>query len=73
MRGRASCRSQILVGDRFTVADAHLTWALLLLRPAGVGIAQWPSLSAYLERMQARPTVKEAIATESALRKTGAV
>ncbi|MBB4368782.1 glutathione S-transferase [Bradyrhizobium sp. cir1] len=61
---------EFLVGNSFTVADAHLAWALLLLRPAGVDIAQWPSLSAYLERMQARPTVKEAIATEMALRKT---
>lgn len=61
---------EFLVGNRFTVADSHLTWALLLLRPAGVDIAQWPSLSAYLERMQARPTVRDAIATEMALRKT---
>jgi glutathione S-transferase len=60
---------EFLVGDSFTVADAHLTWALLLLRPAGIDIAQWPSLPAYLERMQARPTVREAIATEMALRK----
>ncbi|MHC4053902.1 glutathione S-transferase N-terminal domain-containing protein [Bradyrhizobium sp. 25ACV] len=60
---------EFLVGDSFTVADAHLTWALLLLRPAGVDIAQWPPLSAYLGRMQARPTVREAIATEMALRK----
>jgi len=59
-----------LVADRFTVADAHLTWALLLLRPAGVDIAQWPSLSAYLDRMRARPAVRDAIATEMALRKT---
>jgi glutathione S-transferase len=61
---------EFLVGQRFTVADAHLTWALLLLRAAGVDVAQWPSLVAYLERMQARPTVREAVATEMALRKT---
>ena len=61
---------EFLVGDRFTVADAHLTWALLLLRPAGIDIAQWPPLSAYLARMQARPAVREAIAAEMALRKT---
>lgn len=61
---------EFLVGDRFTVADAHLAWALLLLRPAGIDIAQWPSLSAYLARMQSRPAVKEAIAIEMALRKT---
>lgn len=59
---------EFLVGDRFTVADAHLTWALLLLRPAGIDLATWPSLSAYLARMQARPAVREAIATELALR-----
>ncbi|MFT4121494.1 glutathione binding-like protein [Bradyrhizobium sp.] len=64
---------EFLVGDRFTVADAHLTWALLLLRPAGVDIVQWPSLVAYLDRMQARPAVRGAIATEMALRKTMAV
>ena len=61
---------EFLVGDSFTVADAHLTWALLLLRPAGIDIAQWPSLSAYLARMQARPAVRDAIATEMAVRKT---
>lgn len=60
---------EFLVGDRFTVADAHLAWALLLLRPAGVDIAQWPSLSSYLERMQWRSAVREAIATEMALRR----
>jgi glutathione S-transferase len=61
---------EFLVGNSFTVADAHLTWALLLLRPAGVDIAQWPSLSTYLARMQARPAVRDAIATEMAVRKT---
>ena len=60
---------EFLVGSSFTVADAHLAWALMLLRPAGVDIAQWPSLKAYLQRMQARPAVREAIATEMALRK----
>lgn len=59
-----------LVGDRFTVADAHLTWALLLLRYVRIEIERHPSLVSYLERMQARPAIKEAIATEMALRKT---
>ena len=55
---------EFLVGQRFTVADAHLTWALLLLGRAGVDVAQWPSLVDYLARMQARPQVKAAIDTE---------
>jgi hypothetical protein len=33
---------------RFTAADAHLTWTLLLLRAAGVDVAQWPQLADYL-------------------------
>src|SRR6266481_2722161 len=31
---------EYLVGDRFTVADAHLAWALLLLGHGGVDVAQ---------------------------------
>ncbi|WP_407169669.1 glutathione binding-like protein [Bradyrhizobium sp. ORS 111] len=61
---------EFLVGDRFTVADAHLAWALLLLRAAGVDVAQWPSLAAYLARIQARPQVKAAVATEMQLWKS---
>jgi glutathione S-transferase len=63
---------EFLVGDRFTVADAHLIWALLLLRAAGVDVAQWPSLAAYLARMQARPHVKAAVGTEMQLWKAAA-
>jgi glutathione S-transferase len=59
-----------LVGERFTVADAHLTWSLLLLSPAGVDVAQWPSLVDYLKRMRARPHVRAAIKHETELWKT---
>jgi glutathione S-transferase len=60
-------RRQYLVGDRFTVADAYLAWALLLLKFAGVEVADWPSLASYLDRMQQRPLVAEAIALEMGL------
>ena len=59
-----------LVGDRFTVADAHLAWSLLLLGHGGVDVKQWPSLVAYRDRIQARPQVKAAIGIEKALLKT---
>jgi glutathione S-transferase len=36
----------------------------------GVELTQWPSLSAYLARIQARPHVKAAIGIEMELRKT---
>jgi glutathione S-transferase len=61
---------EFLVGDRFTVADAYLAWSLLLLGRGGVDVARWPSLTRYLERIQARPQVKAAIDCEMALRKT---
>ena len=55
-----------LVGERFTVADGYLTWALLLLRHGGVDARNWPALGSYLERMQARPQIRAAIETEMA-------
>ncbi|WP_342711947.1 glutathione binding-like protein [Bradyrhizobium sp. B124] len=61
---------EFLVGNRFTVADTHLAWALLLLRTAGVDVAQWPPLAAYLGRIQARPQVKAAIGIEMQLWKS---
>jgi glutathione S-transferase len=36
-----------LIGDAFTVADAYLTWALLLVGQGGVRVAAWPSLVRY--------------------------
>ena len=59
-----------LVGEHFTVADAHLTWSLLLLGRGGVDVAQWPSLTGYLQRMRERPQVKAAIEHEMQLWKT---
>lgn len=61
---------EFLVGNRFTVADAYLAWALLLLRAAGVDVAEWPPLAAYLGRIQTRPQVKAAIGTEMQLWKS---
>jgi len=61
---------QYLVSERFTVADAYLTWALLLIGRGGVDIAAWPSLVEYLERMRARPHVEGAIRIEQEVLKT---
>ena len=53
-----------LVGDRFTIADAYLTWALTIAPYAGIDLDAWPQLLAYRTRMQARPSVQAAIAYE---------
>jgi glutathione S-transferase len=55
---------EFVVGDRFTVADAYLIWALNLCPFAGIPLDAWPALQAYLARMQALPSVKAAMAYE---------
>ncbi len=55
---------QYVIGERFTVMDGYLAWALSLLKYGGVELAQWPTLVAYLARMQERPTIKAAFAVE---------
>ena len=55
-------KTEYVAGERFTVADAYLIWALLLIQFAGVELQ--PSLAAYLARMQQRPHVRDAIRIE---------
>jgi len=57
---------ELLVGTRFTIADAYLTWALTLVPFAGLSFDAWPSLQAYLARMRKRPSVRAALAYDQA-------
>jgi len=59
-----------VIGDRFTVMDGYLAWALQLLKYGGVELDQWPTLTAYLARMQERPAIRSAIAVEQEVLKT---
>lgn len=53
-----------LVGGKFTIVDAYLTWVLNL---AGlVGVTLPAGLERYLEAMKARPAVQAALAAEGA-------
>ena len=61
---------QYVVGERFTIADGYLAWALLLLKYGGVELGQWPTLTTYLARMLERQTIKTAVTLEQALLKT---
>jgi glutathione S-transferase len=56
-----------LLGERFSVADAHLVWTLALMRFAGIDLARWPSIARYQERIEQRPSVAKAFAIERAL------
>jgi glutathione S-transferase len=53
-----------LTGDRFTVADAYLYTILRWGAHTGVDTAKWPNITAYMERVAARPKVQEALKAE---------
>jgi glutathione S-transferase len=55
-----------VAAERFTVADAYLTWALLLAQRVGADLGRHPAIGAYLARMQARPGVQAAVGAEMA-------
>lgn len=58
---------QFLVGDRFTVADAYLAWALMIAGRLGFDLQDTPALAAYAKRIHARPAYLKAIGDEMAL------
>ena len=55
-----------VVGERFTIADAYLTWALTLCQKIGVSLDGLSAIGTYLTAMHARPAVQAAIAAEAA-------
>jgi glutathione S-transferase len=55
--------------DRFSVADAYLLAVLNWASFTGVGLAEWPAVSAYFRRLLARASVAEALSEEQALYK----
>ncbi|MCY1008001.1 glutathione binding-like protein [Nannocystis pusilla] len=53
--------------DRFSVADAYLATALTWSIATPIDLKKWPSLVAYLQRLQARPSVAAALHAERKL------
>ena len=58
-----------LMGKQFTVADAYLFVLLRWTKPTQIDLAKWPNLAAYVERVGARPKVKEALQAEGLIPK----
>jgi glutathione S-transferase len=56
-----------LMGDTFTVADAYLFTVLRWSPRVGIDLSKWPNIEAYLDRVAARPKVKEAMKAEGLL------
>jgi glutathione S-transferase len=59
-----------LMGAQFTVADAYLFNILSWSGFVGVDLSTLPTITAYVERIKARPAVKAALEAETALRKS---
>jgi glutathione S-transferase len=53
-----------LVGDTFSVADAYLFNMLTWTTFTGIDLARWPALQAFFARVQQRPAVQAAVASQ---------
>lgn len=56
-----------LMGEDFSVADAYLFTVLGWSNHVGVDLAPWPIVTAYLDRVAARPAVRATLAAEGLL------
>jgi len=56
--------NEYLMGSRFSVADAYAFVVVGWAKPMKIDLTKWKNLTAYLERMAARPKVKEAMKAE---------
>lgn len=61
---RALTGRSFVLGERFTVADCYLFWALLVLPHGQVPLTAYPAITAYVARLQARPAIAAALAHE---------
>ena len=55
---------QYLMGDQFTVADGYLYTVLRWTRIHHIDLSRWPVITAYMERVEARPAVQAALKAE---------
>jgi glutathione S-transferase len=55
---------EFLMGNGFSVADAYLYTVLRWTKPMQIDVSRWPNLVAYMERVGARPKVKDALKAE---------
>jgi glutathione S-transferase len=53
-----------LLGDRFTVADAYLFWALFIAPHGKLSLEPYPAIRAYVDRIRPRPSITAALAYE---------
>ena len=59
---------QYLTGDHFSVADAYLFTVSNWAKPMNIDLAAYPNLTAFRDRVAARPAVQEAMKAEGLLK-----
>jgi glutathione S-transferase len=65
---KALAGKDYLTGKKFTVADAYLFTIMNWRHPHKIDISQYKNLQTYLDRVAARPKVKEAMQAEGLLK-----
>lgn len=58
--------SPYLMGEKFTVADAYCFAIVIWHKRSDFDLSPWPRLQSYMERIAARPAVREAMNAEAA-------
>lgn len=66
---KALAGKSYLTGETFTAADAYLFVVTNWSRFHNIDISQWPNLKAFMERVAARPKVRETLEAEGLIRK----
>ena len=61
-----------LLGETFTVADAYLFVVASWANFTGIGLDTWPRVAAFVERVAARPKVREAMVAEGLIEQRAA-
>lgn len=57
-----------VMGNTFTVADAYLFTVLRWSPRVGIDLAKWPTLAAYVARVEQRPKVQQALKDEGLIK-----
>ncbi len=61
-----------LFGDRFSIADAYAFVVLSWTKHFGISLDEWPNVKSFVDRVAARPAVRQALAEEGLLEKAEA-
>lgn len=61
-----------LFGDRLSIADAYAFVVLSWTKHFGISLDEWPNVKSFVDRVAARPAVRQALAEEGLLEKADA-